>query len=444
MAGERRNKLINAYYRDDQPLYFGSDKDVSLTFDGTNMNATGDWAFSGTITGTSSDAVPQSWTGTLDGSQSINLLNESTGTSASARYTVTSDNVSLAIWSADNNNTLTLLTGDISGGRHIIRALGDHPIQFGVNQLKVGAFTSTGFEIWQPGSTTDKVAISHDGTDFNFDFTNTTSARFTNSLGGRIIALKDSGGAGAAANPHIGFEDSADTLLAAVGFLSGGNSTLYFDNNSGAIELDAVGANNIILRPNTGAVRIIDNGYTDWCDMSHDGTDFNYAYNQTGTVNNSGADAYQFDGNNVLQGDTTTGKTIYRCIQWDCRAGSTPGTNINISLQNAGNEGFNEPTVNNATNLAASGTSGDFSLDASALALTLDLTESIVHVGPISVSIGDHQSSTADPIYMRQITNGNNVSFYVYTDGSSGAQSWLTHLASGDVVYFQCVLITNS
>jgi hypothetical protein len=43
---QRRGKFFN----DNESLYFGTDQDVSLTFDGTNLNATGNWTFPGTST----------------------------------------------------------------------------------------------------------------------------------------------------------------------------------------------------------------------------------------------------------------------------------------------------------------------------------------------------------------------------------------------------------
>ena len=55
-------------------------------------------------------------------------------------------------------------------------------------------------------------------------------------IGGEILRIRDSGATTTAANPLIGFRDSADTLLGLVGFNSVSNTDLYLNSESGGMQ----------------------------------------------------------------------------------------------------------------------------------------------------------------------------------------------------------------
>jgi hypothetical protein len=143
---------------------------------------------------------------------------------------------------------------------------------------------------------TSLVTMDHDGTDFDMTFTDTTSMRLVNPNGGAILELHDSGGAGDAANPYIAYHDSADTRLGWIGFGSGSTSdwSVTTDDVDGDIQL--------IPGTTSGWVRVL-NG-SDWMQMRHDGTDFNFEFTNTTEVN-FGADLKLTAGNNLIQDSAT-------------------------------------------------------------------------------------------------------------------------------------------
>ena len=65
--------------------------------------------------------------------------------------------------------------------------------------------------------------------------------RIDRTFGGDMLLLKDTGGAGIAANPYMSFRDSADTRLGYVGFGSTGHSNLNITADSGHILLTPSG-----------------------------------------------------------------------------------------------------------------------------------------------------------------------------------------------------------
>ena len=77
--------------------------------------------------------------------------------------------------------------------------------------------------------------------DVTADYNWTGAHTFQGAGGGEVVRIKDSGGVGAAANPYLGFYDSADSRLGYVGFGSTGNSSMYLVSDGGDIHLNGNG-----------------------------------------------------------------------------------------------------------------------------------------------------------------------------------------------------------
>jgi hypothetical protein len=78
----------------------------------------------------------------------------------------------------------------------------------------------------------ERMRIDHDGQIGIGETNPATLLHLSNSAGGNILRLQDTGGAGTAANPYLDFRDSAATRLGYVGFGELGNSRLYIHNDT--------------------------------------------------------------------------------------------------------------------------------------------------------------------------------------------------------------------
>jgi hypothetical protein len=78
----------------------------------------------------------------------------------------------------------------------------------------------------------ERMRIDHDGQVGIGETNPATLLHLSNSAGGNMLRLQDTGGAGAAANPYFDFRDSAATRLGYVGFGELGNSRLYIHNDT--------------------------------------------------------------------------------------------------------------------------------------------------------------------------------------------------------------------
>jgi len=115
---------------------------------------------------------------------------------------------------------------------------------------------------------TDYGNLSHDGTDFNFDFTNTADVNFD---GFTDMNLASAG--------HLVIWNSLDTDFIGINH-DGTDANVYFQNTT---DMNVIGAG---LRIYEGAP-----GYADSIRISHDGTDVTFAMNGTTDLNITGATA---------------------------------------------------------------------------------------------------------------------------------------------------------
>jgi hypothetical protein len=320
---QRRGKFFN----DNESLYFGTDQDVSLTFDGTNMNATGNWAYTGTHT--YPDDV-KLWFGTgpdwsLDYDSAAGVLHFDdvgasqlqVGEGGSIRFIIDNvgntvqvrDGYALQVYDSTDEDNINLtfekdVAGHIESDNHIW--LHSNTATYGV--LIGGKDSVDGRLVIYDGSGNDFVDFVHDGTDLTATYTNTTAIKLKSAAGGEMLTFQDTGGAGQAALAYMQFEDSAGTRMGWIGYGSGANPdlTINNDNHTGDVVINAEntsGTNFEMARfnpdgditfngPSAFDVRILggmgleifDSGSTDKMQMSHDGTDFLMTYTNTGAV----------------------------------------------------------------------------------------------------------------------------------------------------------------
>lgn len=140
----------------------------------------------------------------------------------------------------------------------------------------------------------DYVQFQHDGTDLNVTEVGTTdmnlngfvavnvqnsltcesltvdggSVTMRNALGGEILNIRDTAGAGSLANPYFAFRDSANTRLGYVGFGSIGNNDLYIVPDSGLTRVSST------LIPNADSSYECGNSSTAWLRVYSDNYEF--------------------------------------------------------------------------------------------------------------------------------------------------------------------------
>ncbi len=148
--------------------------------------------------------------------------------------------------------------------------------------------------------------------------------------------------------------------------------------------------------------------------------------------------------NFVVEGDTTT-RCVLRAILLDLTPGATPGTNINITQATNATFGFNGPTITNATNLAAAGSSGSFSLDAGGTLITMDLTENIIGIINVAVTAHDVNSSSVTEMYViSPKIDSSNIQFRVKKRGNTNNVDWRTILDAADTMSILLAFVTST
>lgn len=147
--------------------------------------------------------------------------------------------------------------------------------------------------------------------------------------------------------------------------------------------------------------------------------------------------------NRTVEG-LSTGRNVLRAMAFIFAPGSIPNTNINIT-QSVASFGFNLPTVTNASDLTAGGTSGSWSLSADGTIITLDLTEVVVGALGISPTIVNINNSSATESYVfRPNIVGGNLTFEIRQTGGITELDWRTILDAGDLLYLLTQFVTSS
>ena len=135
---------------------------------------------------------------------------------------------------------------------------------------------------------------------------------------------------------------------------------------------------------------------------------------------------------------------IIRAVTLRLEPGATPGTNINVTVQ-ASTSGYNLPTITDATDLAKSGTSGSFSLNAGGTQLTMDITENITGILSSAIQAHDINSSSTTEMYVpfAQVSS-NNLRISLRKRGGAGSVDLTPILDAGDLCDILIGFITDS
>jgi hypothetical protein len=140
---------VNKIWGDNESLYFGTDKDVSLTFDGTGLD------IAGYITGEIS-------------------LKETASANAVVEYVDTDNTILGNVGFARGTNEF--FTGTAQNDLAIESIFGE--IVFATNNVERMALTNAGALQIKDSTGNDRASFSHDGTDFNVDFVSTTDVNY--------------------------------------------------------------------------------------------------------------------------------------------------------------------------------------------------------------------------------------------------------------------------
>ena len=158
----------------------------------------------------------------------------------------------------------------------------------------------------------------------------------------------------------------------------------------------------------------------------------------------------QVKGNQILlRGESTTEESnhVVRAVTWIIEPGATPGTNINVSESANARDHYNIPTMTDGTNIAGSGSSGSYSLNAGGTILTVDLTERVIGVLSASIAIHDINSSSTSELYVptvRTTSADDNLSIRLFKRGSQSESDIRTIMDAGDYVAVKVCFITDS
>ncbi len=152
--------------------------------------------------------------------------------------------------------------------------------------------------------------------------------------------------------------------------------------------------------------------------------------------------AATIDTRHLIQG-YTTGKSIIRCVRIRVQPGATPGTNLNITDVTSSNRGYNSVGLDTATNLAASGSSGDFDLGVGGKPITM--TEgTVIGIAAAHWAIHNINNSSTSEIYVLDafVTSGN-LDINVVKRGSNSSVSWLSIMDAGDLADIYIIYVTS-
>ena len=280
--------------------------------------------------------------------------------------------------------------------------------------------------------TDDDVTAWFDGTDFKIDGTNTAnisisgvtgalqlldhSLKVLDPDGGGMMMMRDTGGTGTAAVAWLEFQDSASSRMGFLGYGSGSDGILYINNDVHGenirLQAETAGGTNVVLAefdPDLDAVTVTS------------------------------------DANFIVEGHAT-GRNILRSTRLQIQPGSTPGTNISVTDTSASSgRGYNTATVTNGTNIAKSGTSGSFSLNASGNALTFTPTENCKAIIGCTIHLHDIFSSSTTRVYFPWVTIVTNaVQFQLLRRAEQGGTDFTVLLAAGDRIDVNIQYITDS
>lgn len=177
-----------------------------------------------------------------------------------------------------------------------------------------------------------------------------------------------------------------------------------------------------------------------------DAGDNNLLVDGTGTfIGNVTAGTVIANSNYVLEG-YPTGRNVFRVLSFRFAVGSTPGTHITVLDESADGKGWNSPSITYIADLTDGGGSGGSSFSFTTVNMTLDLSETIVFAGLITVPSQDTENSSTAVYSISSYVSGGNIIMTLKKVGNDNASvNWLTALSNtGDGLFIRMLIITET
>ena len=153
---------------------------------------------------------------------------------------------------------------------------------------------------------------------------------------------------------------------------------------------------------------------------------------------------FQFAAMNPTNTNWYDAPPVIRSNAFAIAPGATPNTNINV-VTTATERSYNIPTITDATDLAKSGSSGSFSLDATGGILTFNITENITGILAVSFERQDlNSSSTTEMYFAGADINSDNIRINIHKRGSVANVDMTTIFDAGDSALIVIAYITAS
>ncbi len=143
----------------------------------------------------------------------------------------------------------------------------------------------------------------------------------------------------------------------------------------------------------------------------------------------------------------TLGRCVFRTMYVRIFNSGTGPVLISVDVDPNGvdaRESWNLPTITDAVNMTSGGSDGSFAWSTDFI--TMDITETILHIGPCVPSASDVENSTATALYYYRgfITNGNMVIAPYKSGNNTSTVNWGTMLSNaGDAVWLKIPFITD-
>ncbi len=134
---------------------------------------------------------------------------------------------------------------------------------------------------------------------------------------------------------------------------------------------------------------------------------------------------------------------VFRCVCLKVEPGATPNTNIDITDMGS-DRGWNVPTITDATDLAASGSSGSFALNAGGTIITMDITPNIEGITSISLQMHTLNSASTSEMYVPWAEiSSNNLTLALIKRGAITPVDLRTVLDASDRVEIMIGIVTD-
>ncbi len=146
------------------------------------------------------------------------------------------------------------------------------------------------------------------------------------------------------------------------------------------------------------------------------------------------------NGKFLLEG-YTTGKNIIRRIEIKVVPGTTPGTDITITILSQ----FNSVSISGGSNIAKDDTVGSFSLSANGKKIEMLTAETVIEIFFVSTTVHKLNTASTTELYFADASmNANdNIEFFLRKRGALGTTDLTTILDAGDQWTLKILYLTE-